>query len=180
VVVRRLLLDWRRQMYGKWRASAVAVARGPKAVKLEELMYRDGHTAHEAIEILRTAGTDLPTDELQSLADGLPARQRPRRVSDEVLDLHRVDFEDPVDLQDRRRAVHHMHHTLTAALRRLPAEDRQLIDLRYGKRHRVPALATMLQTDAKTLYRRCDRVLQSLRTSLEMAGVKGSTWDGRP
>src|SRR5262245_30687429 len=41
VVVKRVLLDWRNALWGKWRPSAVARRLGTLALWLEELLYRD-------------------------------------------------------------------------------------------------------------------------------------------
>ena len=53
VVVQRLLLDYHNQRWGKWRPSAKARRLGEEAIYLDRLLSRDGHSAVEAIEILK-------------------------------------------------------------------------------------------------------------------------------
>src|SRR5262245_15391764 len=53
-IVHRLLLDDRRRRWGRWRPSAEALHGGPAAVRIEELLYRDGLGLEEAIETVRS------------------------------------------------------------------------------------------------------------------------------
>ena len=120
VVVNRMLLDWRNTVYGKWRASASAVRLGPKGVRLERLVYRDGHTLQQAIAIL-CAEPDSPTSrELRRFFEQLPERHRRRMVYDDILrDTHGTDFEDPVEAEERQHETRRVSRTLAAAVRRL-------------------------------------------------------------
>jgi RNA polymerase sigma factor (sigma-70 family) len=174
-VVRRILVDWYRGVRGKWRASAAALKLGRHAVDLERLTHRDGFTLHEALQLLHDRGaTDTAT--LRRLADELPLRERRRMVSDDALsELRDPHFEDPVDQWERQRRQRAIRRALSSALRQLSPDDRRLISLRYGQNRRVSAVADLLHADAKTLYRRCDRVLRTLRVRLETAGVTGSS-----
>lgn len=174
VVVRRLLLDWRNALQGKWRASAAAARLGPTAVALERLIYRDSHSASEAIQVMRSRGMES-TAQLQNLFEQLPRRERPRRISDERLaDLHVASFEDPLDVEQRLRARRRVASVLSRVLRELPPEDRWLLRARYEHTQSIQSVAETLQVDAKVLYRRFDRVLRTLRRSLESAGLTES------
>ena len=51
-VIERLLLDYRIREWGKWRPSAEARRAGPVAVRLDQLLNRDGLPFHQAAEIL--------------------------------------------------------------------------------------------------------------------------------
>lgn len=172
VVVNRLLLDWRNTVYGKWRASAMAVRLGPGGVRLERLVYRDGHTPQQAIAIICAEPGAPGIRELRRLFEQLPARHRRRMVSDDILRYtHGTDFDDPVEAEERQHETRRVRQTLAAAVRRLPAEDRQLIAARYLHDRRVQTVAASLSTDPKALYRRYERVLRSLRHELAAAGV---------
>jgi RNA polymerase sigma factor (sigma-70 family) len=103
-------------------------------------------------------------------ADGTPARPRPRHVSDAYL-TNVGTFVDPLDEHERRQISRQVRLAIAGALRRLPQEDRRLIALRYGRRLTVRALAVMLRSDPKVLYRRCDAALRQMRASLEKDGV---------
>ena len=173
VVVTRLLLDWRNSEYGKWRASAAAVTLGESAVQLERLVVRDGYTMDEAIAVV-LGGRNAPARaELLRIVERLPRRPYRRRVSDEWLAEVGAGFEDPVGLAERRLADRRIRTALVRALRRLPAEDRWLIRVRFGENRSVQALASTLRTDPKKLYRRFDRTLRRLREQLVTAGVTG-------
>lgn len=174
-VVKRMLLDWRRTMYGKWRPSATAVKLGPDAAGLERLVHRDGFSTSEAIEMLVTGGNAPSAERLSWIAAQLPSRQKRTSVSETALDrLGGVDFEDPVEAQERRRIARHIRQALAAAIRSLPPEDKWLLDLRYRQHQQVRAIARIIGTEPGALYRRCHRVLRELRRCLRMAGVTGS------
>jgi RNA polymerase sigma factor (sigma-70 family) len=175
VVVTRMLLDWRNSVYGKWRPSAVAVRLGKTAVTLERLIARDGYAPAEAIEHL-LGRPDVPSRaELQRIAEALPYRQRTRMVSEEILqDMGGIWFEDPLDAAEQRQTEHRVQRALAAALTQLPAEERWLIHVRYRQHRSVQALAQVLQTDPKRLYRRFDRALRLLRRAMIAAGVSGA------
>jgi RNA polymerase sigma factor (sigma-70 family) len=175
VVVTRLLLDWRNSVYGKWRPSAVAVRLGKTAVAVERLIGRDGYTQAEAVEHMAGRPGMPARDELQRIAEALPFRPRARMVSEEVLqDMGGIWFEDPLDAAEQRQTERRVQRALAVALTQLPAEERWLIHVRYKQHRSVQALAQVLQTDPKRLYRRFDRALRSLRRSMIAAGVTES------
>jgi RNA polymerase sigma factor (sigma-70 family) len=175
VVVTRLLKDWQNQMWGKWRPSAVAVRLGEYAVRLERLVARDGFTPHEAVEVLRTAAGAPGAAELMALSGRLPARQRRRMVSDELLGEYAGPHaDDPIELRQQRRVNDRIRRALREALAQLPEDDRRLIEARYRREMKVAAVARLRGDDAKALYRRCDRLLKTLRAMLLSAGVTGS------
>ena len=167
VVVQRILIDWQRSQYGKWRASAAARRLGESAVELEQLMFRDRHTLDEAIGILQSRSNRVPTSELRRLAEQIPARCSRRVVAMQDLDaLMSAPNEDPLDRLEREQNARALRRWLPAALRRLAAEDRLLLNLRYCQSQRVPVIARLLRTDGKVVYRRCDKALGLVRTFL--------------
>src|SRR5690242_4202099 len=79
VVIAMLFRDYRTQRWGRWRPSAAAQRRGPLAIRLETLVYRDRLRLEQAAELLRTAGqTRLSDRDLAAVLSELPAR-RPMR-----------------------------------------------------------------------------------------------------
>lgn len=173
VVIKRMLLDWRNAKYGKWRASAVALRLGNDAVTLERLIYRDGYTIAEAVQVMATAPGAPIAAVLRRLAEQLPVHRRRRTDSTRAYsEVSRVDFEDPLEARDREMTERRTQQALAEALRALPNEDRWLLEERYtGNRH-VRSLANVLQTEPKRLYRRFDRLLRALRQSLEAYGIR--------
>ncbi len=168
VVVRRMLIDWRRTQRGKWRSSAAARRLGPQAMTLERLIYRSGHTLDEAVQMMAARPGAGSTAELERLAAQIPMRWSYRTVSIEVAPVTgAADFDDPVERVDDHLASIALRQRLRAALDALPSADRVLLDLRYGRMLRVPAIAAALNADSKTLYRRCEQALRALRSTLQ-------------
>jgi RNA polymerase sigma factor for flagellar operon FliA len=177
VVVERMLLDWRNSRYGKWRPTAAAVRLGDHAVELERLIHRDGFTPDEAARSMGSRA-DAPTaDALQSLLERLPPRPPRRPIAVELCPeaVPTVPFEDPLDAREQHAAHARISACLAAAVRTLSASDRRLIVLRYHRKRSVQAIARLLQTDPKTLYRRFEQLLRTLRRSLAEQGVTGSS-----
>jgi len=175
VVVRRLLLDWRNAEHGKWRSSAAALKLGEAAVALERLIYRDSYQSAEAIRLLRSRGCMESTMRLQEVWDQLPKRQPRRTVSSESLDALPVTaFEDPLEAEHRRRRRVQVASAVARMLQQLSPEDRWLLRARYQGTQSIRSVAQALDLDPKALYRRYDRVLRTLRRSLESAGVTES------
>jgi RNA polymerase sigma factor (sigma-70 family) len=172
VVVRRMLVDWRRTLYGKWHASSAALRLGPHAVGLDRLIHRDGCTPDEAVQILQTRSDAPSAEQMRDLATRLPARLRRTTVPETALDyISGTPFEDPIEAEERQREQTHVRQALATAIRQLPPEDRSLIELRYRQQQRVATIAQRWDESPKVLYRRCDRVLRKLRRSLESAGI---------
>ena len=78
-VIANLFRDHLIRKHGKWRPSAMARRRGREAAQLERLLFRDGLSVTEAVEILkRNAGVEQSREELTTLAAELPVRLRSR------------------------------------------------------------------------------------------------------
>jgi RNA polymerase sigma factor (sigma-70 family) len=168
VAVKRMLLDWRNAKYGKWRPSAAAARLGDHAVTLERLIRRDGYTADEAVRLVAMVPGAPTAAVLRRLAEELPVRPRGRIESASVLcEVAVVDFDDPVEAQERDEMDRRMRQGLSRALNALPAEDRWLLAERYNANRRVHALAEILGVHPKALYRRFDHLLRVLRRALE-------------
>jgi RNA polymerase sigma factor for flagellar operon FliA len=178
-VVHRLFLDFRRSRWGIWRPCAEARRIGPEAVRLDVLLHRDGMPVDEAIERMRrNEGVRTSESELRALADRLPQRQRrPRRVEghdaiDEppVSGAHAVEL--PALAGEREARVASLRLALHAAIAALPCEDGLALRLRFFERFSVRQVAEWLGCPVKPLYRRMEKLLLSLRESLERAGFR--------
>lgn len=170
VVVTNLFRDYRTREWGRWRPSAMAKRLGGLAVRLEALLYRNGHSLPQAIEVLRSAGLATVSDrELTELAAKLPVRARPGLAADAPGEAPPADGElwlsEQTSDRDAARAA------LERALGELPAEDQLILRLRYWEGFTVAEVARALQLEQKPLYRRIDRNLERLRGILEAAGV---------
>jgi RNA polymerase sigma factor (sigma-70 family) len=177
-VIRHQLYDYRRQRWGTWRPSAEARRLGPAAVELDTLLHRDRVAREEAVERLHGSARFAETrDELRRLADLLPPHY-PRIVEGEsaLEDLAepRAGADRDLLAEERVATVRAARAALAASLAELGDEDRVVLRLRFQDGLKVPRIAQILGTDAKALYRRCDRLLEQLRGILERRGVAGS------
>jgi RNA polymerase sigma factor for flagellar operon FliA len=172
VVVHRMMLDQRVRTRGKWHASAEAQRRGPVAVELERLLHRDGRSAEEAVSIL--AGRfDVDRDALVEMAKHLPDRvARPRAVPiEEAESIADGNDSDAVLHSDRMRLSQQVSLTMNECLRRLNADDRLILQLRFESEMTVAQIARAMQIDQRVLYRRIDHLLRDLRAALERLGI---------
>lgn len=176
-VLTRLLLDQRRQRWGKWRSSLAARRLGPTAVRLEELLYRDGRSFDEAANVLRSAGPTPPETELRRIAEQLPERER-RRFAGEpalaVIALSADTAQASVAARERQEAAHAVEQRLDEALVGLGAQERLILRLRFDDGYTVGEIARVLRLEEKPLYKRIERLLERLRKSLEARGVRAA------
>jgi RNA polymerase sigma factor for flagellar operon FliA len=183
VVIHRLLLDERIARWGKWRPSAEAKRRGLTALRLEELLYRDGLTTEAAYRRLIDEQR-IPTTraELEELRQTLPRRNKRRLVSDADLQDHPAPDSARPDAELQRREAEVARREALAQLRsaldQLQEEDRAILRLRFEQGLTVQQLAPLLALEAKPLYRRLERILLLLRRSLE-GGLAGRGFDPR-
>lgn len=173
VVLQRLFLDYRTQKWGKWRPSTTAKRLGATAMKLETLLYRDGMEIHEAQQMLLSRpDTTESAESLWRLALELPRRERPKRLDEEVLD--NVGGVGPVDelvQREKSTLVRSVESRLVQESRRLTAEERTILRMRFDDGKSVPEIAEALELKPKALYGRIARLLKQLRVALERSGV---------
>ena len=180
-VVTRLFLDYRREKWGRWRASAVATRLGSEAVLLERLLYRDHVPFEEAAEMLRrNHGVESTVAELAELAGRLPVRLgRPVEQADEEIERFGVEprVAEPIEDAERAAIARDAETTVRQMLAQLDATDRFLVRSLTGGLQ-VSEIARMLGVEQKPLYRRRDRLLTTLRVQLEEQGLDGGRGDG--
>jgi RNA polymerase sigma factor for flagellar operon FliA len=173
-VIARFYLDFRTKRWGRWRPSAEAKRLGELALQLEILIHRDGHSRHEAIQILRSRNNALPPDaELIRLANQLPGHQRRHEPAAIDPDDHPSAGGADEKLQqeelERVRAV--TLQELGRALSSLPAEDALIMRMCFLEGMKLSEVARTLQLEQKPLYRRVDGNLKRLQVLLEQRGV---------
>lgn len=175
LVVRRFH-EYARERWGRWRNSAAAEREGQLARDLETLVHRDGCTLAQAAEQLRSAGkTKLSDAELARILARLPARQplRAREVGAPA-----IENEPDVDTADSRiggMELDRQRSALLAALfkvmEQLPAEECNILRMRFADGRSVADVARALRLEQKPLYRRIDQIKAKLRVDLERYGV---------
>jgi RNA polymerase sigma factor (sigma-70 family) len=174
-VIERLFLDFRIARWGKWRPSVQAKRLGATAVLLEQLTGRDGLTYDEAETLLHTKfQVDEAPGELAALYAQLPRRTPRRLVDDRALDEMPAavpDAEQGFQQAEQRAHAERAIATLEQVLKRLPARDRLVLQLRFEQNLSVAAIARTLGVDQKPLYRQLDDLLKDVRSRLEAEGV---------
>jgi RNA polymerase sigma factor (sigma-70 family) len=174
IVIKRLLLDYRDHLWGKWRKTAEALRLGPVAMRLETLLVREGYTFEEACQILRTNDKVSMSDlELAELRGKLPPRIPRRFISEEFLQAEPSREAGPDERlldQERQGMRRRVLIGLQRALDTLPSEDRILVQMRTD--FSVADIARLRGMDQKALYRRLTRIYQDLRKALERQGVR--------
>ena len=177
VVLNRIYIDFRIETWGKWRPSARARRRGELAINLERLVCRDRLRFEEACQKLCRGDDKSPTAaDLEALLAELSRQPWRRTVNDADLDempSPDANVENALIQADVRRAIHALAH----ALLRLSPLERHLIRLRFVRRLTVVEIARRYTLDQKTLYRRFERILSTLRHELEARGISGENLD---
>ncbi len=174
VVVQRVLLDQRVKEWGRWRPCVLARRLGPTAVRLDRRINRDGMDSAEAIRDLLTRGVDETSAELEALAEQIPRRAQRRLMSGDkylsmIVDRHEADRR--VAASERKRAANCLTSALASALREIPASDRRLLELRFGRGWTVRRIAASENLEDRPLYRRFHSILRQLRRHLEHLGL---------
>lgn len=175
LVVRRFH-EYTRERWGRWRNSAAAEREGQLAKDLETLVHRDGCTLAQAAEQLRSAGkTSLSDTELARILARLPARQplRAKEVGAPVIenapDVNTADSRIGGMELDRQRSA--LLAALFKVMEQLPAEERNILRMRFADGRSVADVARALRLEQKPLYRRIDQIRAKLRVDLERYGV---------
>jgi RNA polymerase sigma factor (sigma-70 family) len=171
-VFQRLAFDFRNARWGRWRPSAEAERRGATALRLEELVYRDGLSFDEACGQVWTEGESTARDRLYDILLRLPARARPDRFV--VPKVHEpIDPHTPESRAAEAEAAARgrgLQATLRRVCEELGTEDRLALRLRFHGGLTVGTIARLLHVDEKRLYRRIDQLLVTVRRALEAEG----------
>ncbi|HEU0012304.1 MAG TPA: sigma-70 family RNA polymerase sigma factor [Longimicrobium sp.] len=176
-VIVRIYLDYRVKHWKRWRSSAAARRLGVEAVRLEALLYRDGYSLSQAIEVMHSSGTRLTERELIELHAKIPARTRTSERTHAVMPDAPGSRTADQDLRDdeKEREEKRVRQVINQAMEELPAEDQVIVRLRFWQGPSIADIARMLNLEAKPLYRRLERALAHLRTRLEAEGVNRDT-----
>jgi RNA polymerase sigma factor (sigma-70 family) len=168
VVLANLFRDFRNQAWGRWRPSAAALRLGPLAIRLEELLYRDGASLREATEILHAAGCTLADREIARLAARVPSRAVEGDVSLDEQDMPDESADADLVARGEREAL---AGAIRDAVSGLPDEDRIILRMRYWDDVSVADIARALRIEQKPLYRRLEYMMARLRDALAHRGI---------
>lgn len=175
-VVHRHFLSARVAAWGRWRPSMQAQRLGPVAVKLDQLLTRDGLSLDEAIQALGMNGQVPSTEaELRDLAAQLPTRTRRTMLQGSD---HLAELEDPAPGPDAVFAraagltqADRIDGALRAALEELAPDDRLIVRLHFYERMKLAQIARLLQRAQKPLYKQLERIMDGLRRTMKSRGV---------
>jgi RNA polymerase sigma factor (sigma-70 family) len=175
VVIQRLMLDYQNHEWGKWRPPAEVKRLGPVAVRLYVLLAREGLKLDEACKYLQmNERVELTREQLADLADRLPPHNPPRRIDGEDKIPDQDDRGEAPDERVRAREAAErwkkVRGLLRKALASLPPEDRTIAQMRTE--FQVAQIAKSLQLEQKPLYRRLEKIYQTLREQLEKKGIR--------
>jgi len=169
--------EYARSRWGRWRHSAKAQQLGSPASDLEALVYRDGCSLDQAIEILRSSGKSaLSAGELTRLFGQLPGRT-PHAQSVGEAPLATIPDSSAADRRVLDTELRERCREVMAALARmlgsLDPDDQVLVRGRFGEGRSVADIARALRQAQMPLYRRSERLRQQLRDGMEEAGIRG-------
>jgi RNA polymerase sigma factor (sigma-70 family) len=171
-VISRIYLDFQVQRFGKWRSSAAARQLGPVAMRLEQLLSRDGLSFDEACGVLKNDPQVKETrEELEALHARLPVRP-PRRSDAHAQGPAPIEgAEASVDRSERQELADRIFSAIRRSLGRLPARDRIFLRLHFQSGLTVAQAARVLGADQKALYRKKEDMLRQLRSGLEADSI---------
>jgi RNA polymerase sigma factor (sigma-70 family) len=172
-VISNLFRDYRNSQWGRWRPSAEALRRGPVAVRLECLLYRDGLPLRDAVQVLRSSCPDLPESQLVRMAAQLPRRATHSEVSlDQIVGLSAELVAVPPALtESERQRLATVEEVLRVLVGSLAPEDAVILRMRFWDDISVADIARSLRLEQKPLYRRLERIQSRLKLELEARGV---------
>jgi len=167
VVLTNAFRDYRNSLWGRWRPSAAALRLGPTAIRIEELLYRDGRSLREAIGVLQSSGCHDPDAELTRLAARIPQRQSATEVGlDDATDVAVAAGAANWDSEDQPIVA-----ALRHAVEQLPPEERVITRMRFWDDISVADIARALGIEQKPLYRKLESIKAVLRACLEARGI---------
>jgi RNA polymerase sigma factor (sigma-70 family) len=174
-VIRRFFQDWRNANWGRWRPSAAVRRMGPIAMQLETLLVRDALSLEQAIEVMRTNhGVTLTAGELRTMASAFPPREMRTFVSDTILEeasAPGAGAESLIEDREAAAAARRISDVLDELMSSLTPDDQLILKLRFEDGVKVPAISRALGVEITSVYRRLERLLATLRSSLERAGI---------
>lgn len=174
VSIGRLLLDYRRRRWGRWRPSGQARRLGSAAVALERLIERDGFSRWEAVRHLRfNRGVARSELDLLDLA-GRVAHRGARRFEGETVLAELPAPDDRSDRPDRcldGEEAGRVRRQLGRALQDLDPCDRRLLAQHFAGGLTLAEIARRSGRNARPLYRQLERTLARLRERLSRAGI---------
>lgn len=181
-VIQHLFYQYRVRLWGKWRPSAEARRIGDKAVTLERLIYREGYSLEEAVQVLITGhDSEYTRRELEAIWLRLPVRPpRPVLVSQAVppeVATEETDADERLMAGERQDIARNVMSIVDETMESMSPEDQVILQLRFWDGLKAAEIAQRLGIPAKRVYKRVDRQLAVLKAGLARAGVSRQVMD---
>jgi RNA polymerase sigma factor (sigma-70 family) len=182
VVLSMLSREYLARERGRWRPSAAAKRHGNVGIKLEALTVRNGLPLSVAGQMMRSAGeTTLSDAELARIAAQFPSRATRQALRDATVvdSLPANDAaDDLVQRAERQKREAYVKNALEEALKTLPPEDALIVRLHFVEGLSLADVSRSLCLPQKPLYRRLERLLNTLKRELERRGVTRDEFRG--
>ena len=174
-VVLRLVRDYRILVWGKWQPSERARQLGVAAMRLERLIWRDGHAIDDAVAIVAQS-TGADPGELREVVAELPVRPRRRFVAQsQAGDIESTGGVERRLIDARREEVEReLKRHLREILGELDPTMRRLLRRHYRDGEKIRTLAREAGVSDGSFYARLRRCLQGVRAELRRRGVEAS------
>ena len=178
VVVQREAIEYLRRKWGRWRPAEPVKQEGPAAIRLQELVVRDGRPLQAALDIVLHEFREADRASLEALAQTFTARLQRRNLGEELLLDVVSGGADPEQTLLTKEAAERLGHLIAAMLRAvetLDPSEQLLLKYRYQHRMKVSDIARLMKEDPKRLYRKLDDIRARLRAALEAEGIDTET-----
>jgi len=158
-------LEYRDELWERWRQDAAADGLGEAAAALERMVYDEALSDEEALAAVSTSGDSPP---VRAKLEALWAA-RPWHGRRPVADLKWYSPEERRTHSGRELTAIERH--LAAALQELPAEDRFAFQAHFTSPVPLDALAALQGQEPDELLRRIDSQVEALRERLRAVGI---------
>lgn len=168
-VIKRMLIDYRRHLRGKWHDSAEAKRLGPLGIDVERAIVRDGRTPQETLTLLKDTHPGITIAEIERIRESLPVKIRHFRVPIEEADS--IESTGDTDRVVRMDMAARISAVVCAFIDNLPAEEQLIYRLRFDCDMTVAQISRSLHRDQQVLYRLLYKHFGALRAELTKVGV---------
>jgi RNA polymerase sigma factor (sigma-70 family) len=168
-VIKRMLIDYRRHLRGKWHDSAEAKRLGPLGIDVERAIVRDGRTPEETLTLLREKHPGITIAEIERIAKSLPVKIKHKLVP--VEEAESIQSTNDTDRVVQRDMAARISAVVCAFIDSLPAEDQLIFRLRFDCEMTVAQIARSLHRDQQVIYRLLYKHFGALRVELTNVGV---------
>ncbi|MBY0492571.1 MAG: hypothetical protein K2Y23_00020 [Cyanobacteria bacterium] len=181
VVVQRVFLDFRNQMWGRWRPSTEARRLGKTAILIERCVVRDGWTIDQTIEMLRVNHQIELDARLRAFCDTLSGRGPSRRLvpEDEAAEIPNPGpgADDNVLKAERDFLAKRVQAALDRARQDLPAIQQLIVKMLFEDGVAISDIARALHLVQRPLYRTVDQIKKTIRVAMEAEGISRADID---